>query len=401
MRQAARAHESWFGRPEIWGAALIALIGAWLVLAPGCADVRARGLPEQAIAARPQHPVARVALAEQAFARGDDALARSHALEVLASAPINGPALRVLAAIEERSGDRARAGDLMNAALRRSPRDVPALYWLAFDALAGQDLSLAVTRFDRLLRVEPAKGPDVQPLLLLISGHPRGWPALARALADAPPWRDDFMRRSLGVLPDGATATRWMRVAAENGLDFSSDERAMLLRGMMARREWEFVRRHMAAEGHDLTRLRDGGFDEGRGDGLRGWHLGAAKGIDARLADSRLSLEFLGLRAPFRHLHQTLLLDPGPWRFTGQIRMARFETGLGLRWVLACLDPAQPIAADTPRKGESGWERFSWEFVVPEDCRAQELRLELASRIAADLQARGLVEIDELGLDRP
>lgn len=385
---------------ESWLAVPVLLLGGWLVTVAGCADIRARGLPEESVAARAGHPVARVRLAEQAFADGEDRSAFEHAETAAASAPLNGAALRVLAAVAERAGDRSRAGALMNEAVRRSPRDVPALYWLGFDALARQDLDQAVTRFDRLLRVEPSRGPDIQPLLVAISGHPAGWRALSAALADAPPWRDDFMRRTLGTIGDGGGARRWLRVAAENGLVLTESENAMLLRAMMAKRDWDFVRTQLDGEGYDLGRLRDGGFDAGNRDGLRGWHLASAKGVDARIADSRLTVEFLGLRAPFRHLQQTLLLAPGQWRLSGKHRLARLDTALGVRWVLSCLDPAHVLAVGDPFKGDQDWQGFHLDFVVPEDCPAQQIRLELASRIAADLEARGAVAIDDLVIDQ-
>jgi hypothetical protein len=384
--------ESWLALP-VW------LLGGWLVTVAGCADIRARALPDAAVAARSSHPVARVRLAEQALAAGDDRAAFEHAARAAASAPLNGAALRVMAVVAERAGDRSRAAVLMNEAVRRSPRDVPALYWLAFDALARQDLDQAVQRFDRLLRVEPSRARDIQPLLVAISGHPAGWRALSATLADAPPWRGDFMRLALGTLSDGDMAKRWLRVAARNGLKLTDSENAMLLQVMVARREWAFVRTQLAAEGYDLGRLRDGGFDGGQRDGLRGWRLDPVKGVDARIANSRLTVEFLGLRAPFRHLQQTLLLAPGQWRFSGRHRLTRLDTALGVRWVVSCLDPARILATGDPYKGDSDWQAFHLDFVVPEDCPAQQIRLELASRIAADLEAWGAVAMDDLAID--
>ncbi len=90
---------------------------------------------------------------------------------------------------------------------------------------------------------------------------------------------------------------------------------------------------------------------------------------------------------------QYLVLAPGHYRFAGRVR-TDIETWLGLQWGLYCVPrhdrEERQIARSERFVGSIDWHEFEQEFSVPEDCPAQQLRLELANP-RADATVAGTV----------
>lgn len=381
-----------------WLLAVLALGAGWLVLARGYADYLARFDPQRSVSLTPGQPDALLRLAEQKLLEGDWEAARTHAQRALVTAPLQGRALRVLGAVRELEGDRDTARQLMVTAAAVAPRDIPAQYWLAMNDLRDRQLAAALQRFDRLLRMQPESSRQVYPVLLAIATNPVGMRDLAPMLAADPPWRQEFMRRFLSAVPDTRQLDKLLSIAARAGLHLEPGERAGLLDVAIARRDWPRVRRLLAGEGIEPATVRDGGFDGASGDGIRGWGIGKHRMMDVIQADSRLRLHFLGQRAEFGGVSQWLFLNAGSHRLTGWVRLVDLDTAQGLRWSVVCEQGREPLVETELFKGSSEWREFAVEFEVPEPCLAQQLRLELAARIAAETHASGSAEFDDMAI---
>ena len=110
---------------------------------------------------------------------------------------------------------------------------------------------------------------------------------------------------------------------------------------------------------------------------------------------------FRGPRIQFQHVHQYMMLDPGPHTLHGRVRTDNLETPEGVRWSIYCAGSATALAHSAGFKGTDHWQHFAVPFVVPaKNCTAQMLRLELAGRSALDYQARGTIWFDELSVVR-
>jgi hypothetical protein len=383
-------------RLPLWLLLLLAGAGLWLVISRGYADYLARFDPARSLAFAPAQPDAHLQLAERELIDGDWEAARVHAQASLATAPLQGRALRVLGATRELEGDRDAARRLIETAATVAPRDVPAQYWLAMNDLRDRKLDAALARFDRLLRMEPETTRQVFPVLMTVATNPIGMRGLAPLLASNPPWRQDFMRQFLASVADARQLDRLLGIAAQAGVQLEPAEQAGLLNQAFARRDWPRVRRLLAIEGIQLSQVRDGGFDRGAGDGIRGWSVAKHRMMDVVLTDSRLHLHFLGQRAEFGGVSQWLLLPPGPQVLSGRVRLLDLDTPQGLRWFLQCDQAKERLVETELFKGRGEWTGFRVEFTVPEQCPAQSLRLELAARIAAETQASGSAEFDDI-----
>jgi hypothetical protein len=114
-------------------------------------------------------------------------------------------------------------------------------------------------------------------------------------------------------------------------------------------------------------------------------------------------VEFHNTRVPFQHVSQLLLLQPGQYRLHGQVRAVALTNERGMRWVISCVEDRRKVLLETDRvTGSTPWTEFDAPFDVPDDerCRAQEIRLVLAARIAAEQEVGGEIWYDGLQIER-
>ncbi len=393
------------------GLICLALALAWLVMARGYADYLARVLPQRALALNAGQPEALLVQAETALRaqRLDEAeqLARS----ALRSAPLSGPALRVLGAVAEARGDQGRAHALIAMGVAVTPRDTAGQFWLAINALADQDLDGCLQRLDRLLRVEPEIEADAFPILATIAVSPAGVRAMAQTLAPDPSWRRQFLGQLIQQAPAAVDVLRLFREIRAAGGAVHEAETDQMMRRLMAANDWKRLRRLLqtlpAATGA-IAGLSNGGFDgEGRSPVLD-WELDRVAGADVLVADDpmqpgnrALQLVFHDRRVPFRHVSRWLLLSPGNYRLSGRVRLVDLQAAQGLMWTLSCAEENLTIGTSERLAGNSDWREFSMVFKVPsENCGGQRLLLALDARIAAEQQISGEAWFDDLKVER-
>ena len=96
-----------------------------------------------------------------------------------------------------------------------------------------------------------------------------------------------------------------------------------------------------------------------------------------------------------------LMLPPGDYRFRGRFK-GEINGRRGVQWHVNCAG-GKPVLADGPMFTgvEATWTDLEFAFTVPDtDCRAQELRLDLAARSVSEQLVSGSVWYDDLRLER-
>ncbi|GMU43066.1 MAG: hypothetical protein IT479_16040 [Xanthomonadales bacterium] len=388
------------------GLFLLCFALAWLLLR-GYADYLARVLPERALALNAAQPEALLRRAEGALRAGDTAAAEAAALRALATRPDEGRALRVLGAVAERRGDRARALGLMGAAALVTPRDSATQFWLAINALADHDLDTSLRKLDRLLRFEPELHRDVFPILGTIASNPVGAQAIAGYLAGDPPWRSAFMTTLMRQIDNHAVLARLLRAIERAGGRIAPAEHAQVAEGLWRAHDWRRLRAWLGRRegGIGTAWVRDPGFDGPALDAWSGWEVGRVGGVDILLGavlDERrgLRLIFLDRRVPFRHVSQRLLLLPGHYVLRISLRLRQLRSALGLRWTLRCAESNVEIATTERLLGDGPWRVVQTAFEVPpQACGGQVLQLQLDARIDAERLISGEAWFDQLMIE--
>ncbi|MFZ0845992.1 MAG: hypothetical protein WAM62_09390, partial [Pseudolabrys sp.] len=121
-----------------------------------------------------------------------------------------------------------------------------------------------------------------------------------------------------------------------------------------------------------------------------------------KTAGRALELEFSGTRvAPFT-VGQIMLLEPGEYRLTGQVRAEGLRTQRGLRWHIFCGTPHNNTLALTDLFAKPmQWTGFSADFAVPsENCKGQWLKLEIPDRTASERQIDGQIWFENMQITK-
>ncbi|MFM7065812.1 MAG: hypothetical protein ACKO0U_03145, partial [Gammaproteobacteria bacterium] len=152
----------------------------------------------------------------------------------------------------------------------------------------------------------------------------------------------------------------------------------------------------------------NGGFETEPGLPPFDWTLRAPAGVQVTRAPvagrsgQALRVQFLGTRAAFNGVQQTVLLAPGQHVLHWAYQLDGLTTPRGLRWVAVCAGSGsvgQELGASPLMAGQSAWREAQFAFDVSAGCPAVTLRLELAARIAAETQAYGTAWFDDLRLE--
>jgi len=142
-----------------------------------------------------------------------------------------------------------------------------------------------------------------------------------------------------------------------------------------------------------------GGFD---------WIINKAPGIEVDInaaagvgGSSALNIRFLGLKTPFKHVFQYMVLSPGLYGLLGKVKLDDLKAFRGVRWVVLCKDGGGRLSETDTFVGQGGWRSFETTFSVPvAGCPVQIIRLELVGQVALDYQTTGSVSFDELVIRR-
>jgi hypothetical protein len=401
------------GRRLPWLA--ISLAGAlwltWNIIVVAVSDFYGATRPEFALSLDENHPVALRQLSEQKLTDlGDekpdpefvDLVQRAMLADTLSSVP-----LRVLALAVEES-DSARARRLMQMAEDRSRRDIPTQIWLADDHLLAGRYPEAMRRIDALLLIWPELGHTLFPVLHELALDTKATEDLIATLMRSPPWRARFFA-TLPAHSERPSELAGFYAAMKEGLaPLTLDEVRPYLEALLEDGEAESAHGDWLSFMPPDTQLQEvpynGDFEHEPVNAPFDWSIQTIRGAKAHLtSDSKggrvLAVHFYNTRVPFRHVSQTVLLEPGHYVFAGEVAARSLENDRGLHWTISCRRGSQQWLGETLRvRGTVAWTGFELEFEVPDhdDCEAQVLRLELPARIGAEQEISGDILFDDL-----
>ena len=384
-----------------------AVLAGWRVLSLQQADRWADKDPARALQWRADHPFALRRLAEQQLAAGKIDEASATARHLLRVEPLEGRGFRLLAEAAVHQGDLAQAQALYEIAARRSPRDVRTRAWLIEHSLVAGDYPAALQQVDALLRTSPGQSGVLMPLLAKLAADPTFATALAHTLTTRPPWRGGMLA-SLQQAEDPRSADQVLSaLRSEQGL--SDEEFDQWIASLIHQGRWGEAYSRWAStlqlDNGALPLIYNGQFE----------HLPTGRGFDWRLLRiPGVSLDFQAdpdaegqvARAVFRgrpvaqvNLEQPLLLGPGRYRFSAQMRAQALRSERGLEWAITCLGQPEPLATSPPLQGTFDWRSIEMDVVVPDtDCPGQWLRLRNPVPAGSIQQVSGELWFDDVAI---
>lgn len=387
-------------------ALVLAVVAGWRIVVTSTADRLAAKEPQRALAWDPGNPAALLALAERQLTDGQAPAAAATARQLLRIEPLQAQAFAVLA--EAASADAAALHEL---ALRHAPRDLRTRAWLLGTQLAEGRYADALANIDVVLRISPAQGTRLFPLMVQLADNSVFADALAQTLSTQPAWRAELLSAVLTQGSQVAVDQVYTAVQRDGGL--SSAEAGRWLDRLIAAGEWgeaysRWVGTLTLTPGASLPVVYNGDFEaEPTGIGFD-WRLRGAPGVlieRAGVAGARgtyaARVAFLGRRVPQIDFEQTLLLAAGRYRLHLRAHARDLRSDKGLEWAIACHGAAEPLAVSARLEGNFDWKAVATDFVVPSaDCPAQRLWLRNPGADGAGKIVSGTLWFDDIAIDR-
>ncbi len=360
-------------------------------------------------------PAQTVALPSPLTAK-ESAEIRAYALTSLASEPLNARALRILGQLADAAGDEASAFKYMRAAASRSLAENIAIYWMMQKSFEKKDYAGAIYYSDVFLRKHPQFIEQTVPMLAKMaeSTDQKAVGELKQMLAQNPPWRSTFFDNLPWQVTDARTPLNMLLSVRETPTPASfanlNSYFALLLRHKLyelAYYTWlQFLPTDELAS---IGYLANGDFERAPTGTPFDWGIAQGPGITVDIVprpdatDQRaLYIELGPGRVEFPGLTQMILLSPGTYRLTGKIK-GELTGRRGLQWRVICVGANIPAIGEGPMFVGMApvWADFELRFTVPEqECRAQQVRLDLAARSASEQLVSGSVWYDDLQVSR-
>ena len=312
----------------------------------------------------------------------------------LARNPADATALIALALELETQQRREESTAAMRTGMRLAPADpltllVAAEYYLRAgdEAQALAILRRAVDSSERGL-----VGHRVWPLFsaaLDTGRHPEFFDGLAR---DNPPWWPGFFRYicERGTNLTAVYAAHSSRVAANVA---TRDETQCLIDRLQRIGQWRqayqvWLNGLPLEQRQRVGYVFNGGFEWALSNQGFDWRIPAqgaavvsAEPVSGMSGQHALSVAFVNQRYAGPPIEQHLMLFPGRYLIEGRAR-SDLEAWLGFQWGIYCREAtgatSRQLAQTASISGVTSWREFGQEFVVPQDCPVQLLRLELA-----------------------
>ena len=303
----------------------------------------------------------------------------------------------------------------MALAARRSLRDTKALIWLFNEHVRENRPSEALYYLDAILRTQPGLRGSFANSLVTFASVPGAQPALISLLGGDPPWRPWF----LGELAAKASAPS-ITYAVLSGLASTPNpprdsELKPYLDQLISEGQyqlafvtwWHFL---PPASARMIPFVFNGDFELPVSGLPFDWVIGSIRGASTDIVETGdkdyghgLQVVFANTRVPYRQVSKLLVLPPGGYQLTGQVKADRLMNERGMVWRIFCADDTKlTLATSEPVMGTNDWHSFATAFEVPATgCTAQWLRLELAAQFPIEEQVSGAVWYDDLVIQSP
>lgn len=289
------------------------------------------------------------------------------------AAPLRTEPFLVEAAMAERSGAYDRARQLLIEARSRDPRSAAARYLYADTAVRQGRLVEALQEMAVLSRLVPGASIKLVPALAQFAQTPGSREKLARILDQNPQLKRPLLI-SLASNPDNADLI--VSLAGSPNSAPTPDRLAWqtrLLLGVVARgdyrRAYDLWRGFALLPGGRQPLLYNGSFRDVAAPPPFNWTFLASSAGIAEPGNGRLRVLFYG-RQDARLATETLILDPGNYRFSAQVTGKVVDGALS--WSFTCVGAKVPLM----ELGVGSSTAHSGTFTVPSvGCPAQMLQL--------------------------
>ena len=332
------------------------------------------------------------------------------ARRALRANPLEEGALRVLALNADREGQSERASALMALAAHRSMRDTKALVWLFNERVRENRPADALYYADAILRTHPELEGTFANALVVFASVPRRAAGAHTPLGNDPPWRPWFLGRlAAKASAPSITYTVLSGLASTPNPPRDSEVKPYLDRLIGDKQYqlafltwWHFL---PPALRRTIPFVFNGDFELPINGVPFNWLIGSITGASTRIVDTRdkdhdhaLQVVFANRRVPYRQVSKLLILPPGSYQLSGQVKADHLVNERGVVWRIFCADDTKvTLVTSAPVMGTSDWHGFAATFEVPATgCAAQWLRLELAARFPIEEQVSGAVWYDDL-----
>jgi hypothetical protein len=375
---------------------------AWRIVQTSVAQALLNlGQYEAALEWQSSNTVALDALAEHELgtANATSITARDAALAALMANPLDDRAMALMGLNLDREGDHELAAKLMQKAGSRSRRYPLTQAWLfSYDAGRKEYIS-ALHHLDALMRLNEENVAPFFSLAASFTIRPDSSKALSDYLAQSPPWRPWFLGELAKRLRSRENLVELFKSLQRTAAPPTNAESSSLLDRLVNDREYQLAR-EVAVTLQGAPALNDllynGDFSRPLTGSPFNWRIKGKQGVEIDVAagpdgPAELRLDFAG-RVPLSDVEQVVVLPPGLWSFSGEVRATKLESDMGVGWRLRCADSNEQLMQPVLETGTFNWRKFSIAFRVPQQgCKAQRLTVDHPARVASEEIIRGQI----------
>lgn len=300
--------------------------------------------------------------------------------------PLTGDPYFLHGAARRLAGDPRAAARLVDLAVHRDPRFIPAWFWRIGFAAEHRKVADATDAAVRVIEISPDSREQTIPLVVRLTLSPASWPRIRRALATptGATWRESYFNQLVAAGVEPSIVFSAIDVVREtSGKPPGAREQEALLASMV--QKGDFERAYTAWLGwlppeslSKVAYLYDGRFSGAPGAKPFNWIL-TSSGDGAAVIDKQHGLRIdYTANQPVQLARQIILMTPGRYRMTSVSLLDQpmsQDAEVPLLWQVICLPKRQAIATvrlpdATSAKGAA------IVFDVPPGCAAQQLSLE-------------------------
>ena len=324
--------------------------------------------------------------------------------------PLNAQAWVMLGLLMEGKGQAKQAQQLMRWVATMFPNRPDTQLQLGNFWARQSNVLSAMRAWGRAIDMQPTLRKALYPQLLTLVEQPTNFVAARQAFAEPSAWADGFFRYAVNnaAYMETLKLIYYARLQTKTPLtdEIRRDYLGRLLReSMWTDAYFVWLNGLSASQQLALGHIYDGGFEQEVHTEGFSWHLAEVEGLTVRPQQIQgasgqyaLHIAFKGAkRQPSLLASQILLLDAGPYVFSGRVKLESLSAVNGLRWELTCLTAASTVLASSQNFiDKMHWQSFNLPIEIPVDCPAQTLRLILDPVDAKRTNLSGSLWFDDL-----
>lgn len=273
-------------------------------------------------------------------------------------------------------GDTATSRRLFAYAQMLSRRDLPTQLWAIEDAIVRNDIPRALKHYDIALRTSPRAPEVLFPVLSSAISDPVIRSSLIKTLAGKPAWSADFIYYAVSNEPDPREIYRLFAGMRHANIPVSDLAQTLLINRLASKSLFDDAWNYYASArpGADRSMSRDPQFAATLEiASLFDWSVSNDPGISASIQEGIFDFAASPSNSGVL-LAQMQLLPPGEYILEGRSAEIDPLASSRLSWRLRCHDGHELGRFQMPDSTQ-GNGTFSTRFVVPADCPAQLLSL--------------------------